>query len=133
MPSLSELFPTQNLSAGDLNGKEVTVTIESVSVEKIGDDVRGILSFRGAQKRLVLNKTNAYAIGEHYGEGEANDWVGKQITLYPTTTMYQGKRVACIRVRVTPPAAAFDPDPEVTKRAVEQFIGEPEPDGECPI
>jgi len=47
---------------------------------------------------LLLNKTNAKTIAQLYGKRPA-DWVGKLITLYPTTTEAFGKTQDCIRIR----------------------------------
>lgn len=95
---IGSAFPSSYLKAADLNGKAVKVTIESVSVEKIGDDQKPILHFVGKDKGLVLNKTNANRIIEAVGSDETDDWEGWSITLYPCKVDYQGKRVDGIRV-----------------------------------
>ena len=46
----------------------------------------------------MLNKTNANTIADIFGE-ETDNWYGHPIEVYPSETDYQGKRVACIRVR----------------------------------
>jgi hypothetical protein len=51
---------------------------------------------------LLLNKTNAKAVAQLYGKRPA-DWVGKWVTLYPTTTEVGGETRDCIRVRNQPP------------------------------
>jgi hypothetical protein len=73
-------------------------------VEKIGDDERPVLHFQGADKGLVLNKTNANTIAAIFGE-ETDNWFGHPLEVYPSETDYQGKRVACIRVRAVQAAA----------------------------
>jgi hypothetical protein len=52
---------------------------------------------------LLLNKTNAKTIAQMYTKKPAN-WVGKLITLYPTTTEVGGETQDCIRIRNQPPA-----------------------------
>lgn len=47
---------------------------------------------------LLLNKTNAKTIARLYGNSPAA-WVGKMITLIPSTTSVGGEDVDCIRVR----------------------------------
>lgn len=47
---------------------------------------------------LLLNKVNAKTIAQLYTKRPA-DWVGKWITLYPTTTEVGGETRDCIRVR----------------------------------
>ena len=95
---IGNAFPSDYLKAADLNGKPVRVTIESVSVEKIGDDQKPVLHFVGKDKTLVLNKTNANRIVEAVGSDETDDWDGWSIVLYPCKVDYQGKRVDAIRV-----------------------------------
>lgn len=95
---IGSAFPSDYLKAADLNGKAVRVTIDSVSMEKIGDDQKPSVHFVGKDKTLILNKTNAARIVEATGSDETNDWSGWSITLYPCKVDYQGKRVDAIRV-----------------------------------
>lgn len=95
---ISDAFPSNYLKASDLNGKAVRVTIDSVTMEKLGDDQKAILHFVGKDKGLVLNKTNTYRIVEAVGSDETNDWEGWSITLYACKVDFQGKRVDAIRV-----------------------------------
>lgn len=53
---------------------------------------------------LALNKTNAKTIAGLYGT-RPSQWVGKFVTLFPTTTDVGGKQEACIRVRNSDPTA----------------------------
>lgn len=121
-------FPSDYLRAGDLNGKAVRVTIESVTVEKIGDDQKPVLHFVGKDKTLVLNKTNANRIVEATGSDETDDWEGWSIVLYPCKVDYQGKRVDAIRVDDRP-GATKSPTP-TTSRAT-AFVEE-EPPSDAP-
>ena len=61
------------------------------------------------------NRTNARTIAELYGP-ETNDWRGRHITLFPTTTDFRGASVDCIRVR---------PEAPVRSEPLEDF-GKPE-------
>ena len=108
------MFPNQDLSAADLQERDVTVTIchiarEALRVEKGGTEDKWIVHFsemqdrpKDQQKKLVLNKTNAMTIAKVYGN-EADDWIGQKITLFPTTCQAFGKTVDCIRVRERTP------------------------------
>ena len=97
---IGQAFPSKWLKAADLSGKEYTMTMQRVGMETIGDDheEKPVLYFQGAQKGLMLNKTNAEAIAIVYGD-ETEQWTGKQVVVYPDITQYQGRRVDCIRVR----------------------------------
>jgi hypothetical protein len=94
---IDSAFPSKYLKESDLAGRRVAVTMGDVKVEKIGDDKRPVLYFRGKEKGLVLNKINSNTISQAYG-GDTDDWFGNQIVLFPTTTEYAGKTVPCIRV-----------------------------------
>ncbi len=56
------------------------------------------------QLPFELNPTNRKTISQLYGT-KPSAWVGKLITLYPTTTEMAGQTVDCIRVRPTVPGA----------------------------
>ena len=100
-----DAFPSNYLKAGDLNGRAVRVTIESVTMEKIGDDRKPVVHFVGKDKTLVLNKTNSNRIQEATGTDEMDDWAGWAITLYACKVDFQGKRVDAIRVDDRPGAS----------------------------
>ena len=99
------MFDSRWLYAHDLNGKDVTLTISKVEKgELLNQDQKTehkpVLSFvePKSNKRLVLNKTNAKTVATLYGNS-VSGWVGKRITLYPTTTRAFGQTVDCIRIR----------------------------------
>jgi hypothetical protein len=80
-------------------GREVRVIMGRVEREKIGTDTKLILYFKGKEKGLVLNKTNAFAIGDAYGE-DTEDWFEQPLILFSIKTEYQGKVVDGLRCRV---------------------------------
>jgi hypothetical protein len=96
--------PSKYLSWDDLKGRDVTVEISSAQIsELVGEkgvkERTLVLGFKGASKRMICNKTNRKAIGSHYGR-EARNWIGKSITVYPTTcTSFGQTGVHCVRVR----------------------------------
>jgi hypothetical protein len=101
--NVHDLFPSKYLKASDFQGQDVTLMMVTVAVEDIGDgENRPLLRFDGAKKGLLLNRTNARTIAELYG-AETNDWRGRHVTLFPTTTDFRGASVDCIRVRPTAP------------------------------
>lgn len=95
---VSDEFPSKYLKADDLRGQEARVTIARVEREKLGDDFKLVVYFRGKDKGVVLNKTNAYAISDAYGD-ETDDWFGNDIILFSVMTEYGGKTAPAIRVR----------------------------------
>jgi len=96
---ITTAFPSDYLKAADLQGRDVTATMDRVEMREFGGDCKPALFFEGKQRFLILNKTNSATIADAYGD-ETDNWAGKQIILFPTTTDYQGRRVDAIRVRV---------------------------------
>lgn len=92
----------------DLMGREATVRI----IKVVGGIVVGegglkkrkpILHFEGKSKPFAISSTDGKTLESLYG-ADVEGWVGKWITLYPTTTERPGQgTVACIRVRPTIP------------------------------
>lgn len=96
---ISEEFPSQYLKASDLGGREIRVTMGRAERETIGTDKKIVLYFKGKEKGLVLNKTNANTIGDGYGD-DTDDWFDQPLILFSVKTDYQGKVVDAIRCRV---------------------------------
>lgn len=108
MPDVRTMFDKQYLYAYDLQGRDVTVTIAKVvggTLTGVGGQTskKPVLFFNGAKKGLALCITNARTIAAMYGGFKSEDWIGKRVTLYPTTTTFGGKEVECIRIRPTAP------------------------------
>jgi len=102
---IGDAYPSPYLKVTDLKGKTLKLKIKAVSLESVGDKNKPVLYFEGADKGLVLIKTNAVAIAEAYGS-DTDGWIGKYIELYPTTVYFQGKNTPCLRVRpITSPSA----------------------------
>jgi hypothetical protein len=99
---VSEAFPSKYMAAADLDGNNLRLVMKSVEIEKLGDDTKPVLYFRGQTKGLALNKTNSKTIADAYGD-EMDDWTGNEIILFPVMTDYQGKSVEAIRVRAPQP------------------------------
>ena len=107
---MSEAFPSKWLRHVDLKGRTVQVIIDTVVTEKVGDDIKPVVYFRGKEKGLGLNKTNANAIVKAYGD-DSDGWPGKGLELFPSTTEYMGDTVDCIRLRAVQVQAAPEPMP----------------------
>ena len=110
MSSLDEQMASQFtgnfLDASDLmaNGN-ITLEISEVVAPNAEKDAAGkqinkaIVAFKGAKKRLILNKTNAKVIAMAHSK-KASEWVGKKITLTVRflETAFGQKNVPVIRV-----------------------------------
>ena len=126
---IGSAFPGQYIKAADLQGKRVQVVIDRVEMEDIGGETKPVLHFRGKERGLVLNKTNANAVWGITGTDETDDWGGVTVVLYPSKTDFQGKRVDCIRI---------DPPAQPVKRVApppppESEVGEDTPDDSVPF
>lgn len=107
-------FDKDFLYSFDLQGRDVTLTIERVVQGKLvgiggKSNKKPVLYFKEGKdpkKGLGLNITNARTIAAMYGGFDIEKWIGKRITLYPTTTEFGGKTCDCIRIRPKIPAAA---------------------------
>ena len=121
---LSEAFPSNFLKSDDLQGKDVMLKIMSAKQEKVGNDVRLVLTFAGTQKTMVCNKTNANRIAFLYGD-ETDDWIGKQIVVTSEFVEYQGRTVKGLRVK--PPGTPQPPRPTAPQPAAMTAKLGPEP------
>lgn len=96
--NVDELYPSKYLSAADLQGKEPTVTITQMTMEKMTDGQNKPCIFvNNRPKGIVLNKTNAMSIASMYGKN-TDSWIGKKIKLVKVWTDFQGKPVEAIRI-----------------------------------
>ena len=95
-----DLCPPPHLTAADLNGGDLTVTIKRVGFADVGEakETKGVIYFEEFGRGMVVNATNRKRIEGWHGL-ETDEWTGKKITLYPSETEYGGQTVECIRVR----------------------------------
>jgi hypothetical protein len=70
------------------------------SKEKPKGEHRPFVYFKGAQKPLVCNATNAESFSSMAGSEDVDRWIGLRVTLYQTSVRSKGgKQVPGIRVR----------------------------------
>lgn len=105
-----QLINLDYIGAYSLDGKDLTVKITSVGQEQVTGD-KGkkemcMVAHLEGQKPFIINRTNAKTITKIYNTPYLEDWVGKYITLFPTTTSVGGEVVECLRVRQTVPQVA---------------------------
>ena len=126
---ISAAFPSNYVKAADLKGKPCPLTIRTCVLEELGQgndtEKKPVLYFNGAQKGLVLNRTNSNVIAEAYGD-ETVAWEGKPVEVYPTRVEFKGKLVDDIRVRI-PQEAQPEKQPDAAPMA------DGEPDDEIPF
>lgn len=87
--TVSQLFPSKYLGLSDLDGKSFNLTISRVEMVQVTDSYskekiwKAGLSFEGAKKIFLINKTQALALVEITGSESFADWIGHCITLSP--------------------------------------------------
>ena len=105
-----ELFPGRFLHAGELQGKEVTLTIaesyleEPDKVNKLDEPI-AVVGFKGTPKEWSLNKTNAQCLKAMFGRA-TQDWIGHKVTLVGEMVEAFGEKVLAIRVAGSPELSA---------------------------
>jgi hypothetical protein len=120
MPRVSDMFPSRWLKASDCEDGDLTLTIERIVEESVGQgrdaEDKWIVYFAEHDKGLVLNKTNMNTIAKLHGD-DTDDWINRQVTLYSTEVQFQGDMVEAIRVRSRPPRPARRTRPSEEKPA----------------
>lgn len=109
------MFPGRFVKGADLQGRDVTLTIKSVTIEKMESgkekESKGIVAFIERDKELALNRTNAEALKLMFGR-ETDTWIGKRVTLFPMkmkdpfSDAEEPEEILCIRVRGSPDLVA---------------------------
>ena len=119
MTDYRSLYDKDFIGAWDLKEKDVTVTITKV----IGGSLVGqggrkskkpVIYMKGTEKGFAVNSTNGKTIAAMYGT-HVEEWIGKRIALYKSTTRNPNGEgeVECIRVRpqIPQPKQVEDPAP----------------------
>jgi hypothetical protein len=121
------LYPSLYVCAGDLKGKDTTLTITATNAQELvlvgGAKTKRklILTFKEAKKKMICNVTNANTLVDLYGP-KAEGFIGKRITIYPTKANFKGDMVDAVRIRDKVPAAktpAMKPDEMPTPNEAE--------------
>ncbi len=115
MAKIGDIYGGNFLKADDIKGKgDIRVQIEQISYGEYDGKKRAVLHFKGRDKVLPLNVTNANMLAEILGTDEMDEWEGKRITLYTARVDFQGKRVDAIRIKEAkaPAPAKSVPKPE---------------------
>ena len=100
-----KMFDDRFLGVWDLDGKqEATVELTDVKAEELtdpkgGKSKRPTCGIKGTDKRLVLNKTNAKAIADAFGN-DTEKWRGEKVILYVAKVSAFGSMQDAIRVKI---------------------------------
>lgn len=90
MAKVSEVYASPWLKAEDLQGKTVKVTVSQASAETLPNadgskQDKIVLTFQGAKRKLILNKTQAAAMAGIGGD-DTDLWRGIEVYLAPQPT-----------------------------------------------
>lgn len=103
---ISQFKDSAYLSTEMLQGREVVVEIEKVDAPAMrtfdgGRKAKaGLLYFVGKEKPMVLRAAHTRKeIVEATGSEWTKDWIGKRITLYPSTVTFGGVEKPCIKIK----------------------------------
>jgi hypothetical protein len=88
-------------------GEDMILTISAVKREMITGtggkkEECPVCHWQENQKPMILNVTNMKAIAKMYGPYIEN-WAGKRVQIYASTTKFGGDTVECLRIRKDPP------------------------------
>ena len=88
-------------------GNDMILTISAVKREMITGtggkkEECPVCHWKENQKPMILNVTNMKTIAKMYGPYIEN-WAGKRVQIYASTTKFGGDTVECLRIRKDPP------------------------------
>ena len=99
---ISSHLGSSYLKHGDLLVPIQPVTIETVNQQPVGQDVNAqqkicVTFSEFPNKSLVCNQTNLGRLAKLYGV-DAENWIGKQVSVYRSQTSYQGQSAFGVRL-----------------------------------
>lgn len=121
--NVNELFPAKWLAPADLKGRSAVVEVERVTLEEVFNprmrqvDKKLAVAFKGARKRMLLNKTQAYGFAAACQSADTAQWVGRRVQL---STGIAPNRAETIVVSAVPEAPVEAAEPPVTVPPTEQ-------------
>ena len=120
---ISSHFRNNFLRVDDFDSGPRTLTIAGTEMERVGKDKKICLVFEEETKMLPLNKTNALALAEMYGD-DTDDWAGQPCTIRVAETEFAGESVDCLRIVKARPgkgaAAAAPTDGQASQSKVKK-------------
>ncbi len=134
MPKTHEMKESKFLKKEDVGtGALLTITgCEQQNVAKDDQDpeLKWVLTFKEAEKPLILNSTNIAACERICESDDTDDWIGKQIVLYNDENVsFGGKITGGIRIR----APKLKPAKAAIKKAPVAVAVAVDPDDDIPF
>lgn len=100
-----DMFPRKYLAGVDLQDKAWRLTIASVDAERMSpakgrpQEDKWILHFAETEKGVILSRTMAYQVAVALDTENADQWLGRAITIYPEKMTVGGQERVGIRAR----------------------------------
>jgi len=114
---VSETYPSQYLTAADLNGKRLRVSIASVEEADVPDfndksitRRRLLLGFKGANKKMLLGSRNANILADAINDN-CDSWVGQTIELFAQRESVAGTLKDVLKVSPMQEVASVEEGP----------------------
>lgn len=110
--NVNDLFPAKWLTPADLKGRSAVVEVERVALEDVFNprtrqtDKKLAVAFKSAKKRMLLNKTQAFAFAAACASTESAHWVGCKVQLSVGIAPNKAETIV-----VSAPPAATPPQP----------------------
>ncbi len=109
-------------------GEEMLLTIDKFVGEETvktadGDKVKQVLYFKEEVPKMIMNITNGNTISSLYGT-HPDQWIGKQIQVYPTPVKSFGSTENALRIRDFIPKRSIDTAQYAVKLGTAQTIDE---------
>jgi hypothetical protein len=96
---VNDMYPGKYLKSDDAKAAPIIATIADVQQELVGQGQdqkeKWVLHLEG-QRPLVLNRTNAEALEEAFGDSD--DWPGHKVKIHCARVDFGGKKVDGLRV-----------------------------------
>ena len=127
MPHWKRLINPDYLGAYSLDsGNDMILTIKSIGRETITGtggkkEECPVCHWHENQKPMILNTTNLKTIAKMYGS-DYDQWPGKRVQIYASTTKFGGDVVECLRIRKDPPEEVKIPCEECGQMIQPTFI-----------
>ena len=86
-----------------LSLEERRTEVVSIEEDKVGDDLKPVVSFKGIEKPWPINMTGLEVLAELTGSQDTEDFVGTKVEVFVDPDVrYAGKRVGGIKLRPIP-------------------------------
>jgi len=143
---ISETFSGTYFKAADFPNPR-TFEIEAVTSVTFDEGRKPAVRFHGENQQLALNKTNAFALANAFGD-ETDSWPGHQVKVFAVPTFYQGRPTKGLCVQplaapaneIAPPPSAPPSQPSAPQPVAPQLppnqtpaAQQPTPQAEAPL